>query len=277
MASTSSGSADVGDQAQRAARRAANSPWLARAARAGFVVSGVLHLLIAFIALRVVAGGASGQKADQSGALGLLAQHTAGRAVLWLGVVGFVGLAVWQVAEIAFGYTGTDAADKAGTRVKLGAKALVYLALASTTYSFAHGRGTSSSTQSADITRTLLQHTGGRLLVVVLGLVVAGVGVYHGYKGVTHTYREDLVGHPGDVVDTLATAGYVAKGVALLVVGGLFVAAGAHRRASGATGLDGALKALHGQPFGAVLLTVVAIGLAAYGLYSIARARYARL
>jgi hypothetical protein len=206
-----------------------------------------------------------------------VAQNGAGRALLWLGVVGFAGLGLWQLAEAAFGHGGGDVKDEAGTKVKLVAKAVVYAALTVTTAKFAQGGSSSSSKQSADFTQTLLEHSGGRLLVVVIGLVVIGVGVYHGYKGVTKKFREDLTRHPGEVVERLATVGYVAKGVALAVVGGLFVAAGAHQKSAGATGMDGALKTLRNQPFGTALLTVVAIGLAAYGLYSIARAKYAKL
>jgi hypothetical protein len=42
-------------------------------------------------------------------------------------------------------------------------------------------------------------------------------------------------------------------------------------------GLDGALKSFLALPFGRALLTVVALGIAGYGVYSFARARYARL
>ncbi|HLJ34542.1 MAG TPA: DUF1206 domain-containing protein, partial [Ktedonobacteraceae bacterium] len=44
-----------------------------------------------------------------------------------------------------------------------------------------------------------------------------------------------------------------------------------------AVGLDGALKELLLQPFGPILLVIVALGLIAYGLYSFAEARYRRI
>ena len=96
-------------------------------------------------------------------------------------------------------------------------------------------------------------------------------------KGVKKGFVKDLVEHPGTLVENLGRAGYVAKGVALAVVGLLFVLAGVRRSAVKATGLDGALKALRDQPLGTTLLTLVALGLIAYGCYSFARARYARL
>lgn len=269
-------SSEITDQASRAARRAANSPWLERAARAGFVGSGVLHLLVGYIALQVAWSAASAQ-ADQSGALGMLADSSAGRTVLWLGVIGFAGLALWQLTEAAFGSPGRESSEQSAARGKALGKALVYLALAVSSVSFARGGGRSSGDQSRDVTASLMRYSGGRALVVVAGLVVIGVAGYHVYKGLTRKFHDDLARRPGPAVEYLAVAGYVAKGVALAVVGVLFVVAGLRQQPSKATGLDGALKTLREAPLGSWLLTVVALGLAAYGLYSFARARLARL
>ena len=265
----------IAAQAGQAARKVSRSPWLERAARVGFVISGLLHLLIAYIAVQV-AWSRPSAKADQSGALSLLARHSWGEAVLWVGVVGFAALGIWQLAEALLPRIG-DVTDQLGDRAKALAKGVVYLVLAVSTLSFARGSGSSSSKQSRDFTASLMSHPGGRVLVVVVGLVILGVAGYHVYKGVTKKFCRDLVGNPGVVVEHLALAGYVAKGVALAIVGVLFVVAGARQQPSKASGLDGALRTLRDQPLGGVLLTLVALGLAAYGLYSFARAKRARL
>ncbi|MDY3127764.1 MAG: DUF1206 domain-containing protein [Corynebacterium sp.] len=44
-----------------------------------------------------------------------------------------------------------------------------------------------------------------------------------------------------------------------------------------AGGLDEALRTLGEQPFGQVLLGIVALGFALYGVYSFGRARYAKM
>ena len=261
--------------AEQLARRAANSHKLETAARAGYAVNGVMHLLIGFIALQVAWSG-SGKKADQSGALGTLAGNGLGRAVLWLGVIGFVGLALWQLTEAVVSRRG-EGKDLVLDKVKSVSKTVVYAALAVTTAQFARGGGSSSTSQSQDFTASLLKQSGGRTLVVLIGLVVIGVGGYHVVKGVKKGFLKDLVEHPGTLVENLARAGYVAQGAALAVVGLLFVLAGVSRSASKATGLDGALKTLRDQPLGTLLLTLVALGLIAYGCYSFARAKYARL
>jgi len=76
---------------------------------------------------------------------------------------------------------------------------------------------------------------------------------------------------------TAGRVGYIAKGVALVVVGFFFLVAAWQANPDKATGLDGALKSLKDAPFGPFLLTLVAAGIAAYAVYSFARSRYARV
>jgi uncharacterized protein DUF1206 len=61
------------------------------------------------------------------------------------------------------------------------------------------------------------------------------------------------------------------------VVGLLFLLAAWHGDSEEAAGLDGALTTIKDLAFGPYLLTLVAAGIASYGVYSFARARYARL
>ena len=69
-------------------------------------------------------------------------------------------------------------------------------------------------------------------------------------------------------------AGYTAKGVAFGIVGALFLYAGLTHDPKKSGGLDQALhKVLH-QPFGPVLLVLIALGLGCYGLFCFARARH---
>jgi type IV secretory pathway VirB2 component (pilin) len=250
-------------------------PALQIGARVGYAVSGVLHLLIAWIAFQI-AWTASGKSADQSGALQTLAGSSPGRLALWVAVLGLLALGLWQLASALAVRAGGESSRRA-TKAKGIAKAVVYLVLAWTSFSFAKGQPTSSKAQSADFTATLLQHSGGRLLVAVIGVVVIGVGGYHVMKGWTKKFLRDLAENPGIVATRAGVVGYVAKGVALAVVGVLFVSAAVQNSSSKATGLDGALRSLRQQAVGPWLLTAVALGIAAYGVYSFARSRHARV
>ena len=143
-----------------------------------------------------VAWSASDKSADQSGALQTLAGSVFGQVTLWVAVAGFLALGLWQLAN------GLAARPTAGTspwavRAKSLSKGVVYLVLAWTCFSFAKGQPSSSKAQSADFTATMLQQTGGRLLVAVVGLVVIGVGVYHMVKGWTNMFPPAHSEHPG--------------------------------------------------------------------------------
>lgn len=254
--------------AQAAAHQAGESRPVESGARLGFAVSGVLHLLIAWIALKV-AWSSSGQSPDQSGALTALARSPGGPLLLWIAVVGFALLAVWQLTEVI-------RVHKVSDRLKAGGKLVVAAALAWTARKFATGSPTSSSGRTADFTATVMRHTGGRLVIAVVGLAVIGVGGYHVYKGWKKKFLQELQEHPGSWITQIGRAGYIAKGAALVAVGLLFLLAAVRKAPSESTGLDGGLRTLREAPAGSLLLSLLAIGIAAYGVYSIARAVRAR-
>jgi hypothetical protein len=76
------------------------------------------------------------------------------------------------------------------------------------------------------------------------------------------------------VAHRASQAGFVLKGVALVLVGAVVAWAAATFDPARATGLDGALRAVAAEPHGAWVLTVVAVGLAAFAVYCLARARH---
>ena len=258
----------------RSARSAADHPALEWLARGGFVMNGVVHLLIGWTALRI-AFGSGGGEASNSGALAEIASAPGGQAMLWAGAVAFLALGLWQLTELAFG--GGELSD----RVKAGAKAGVYVALGVTTARFASGGGGSDSETASGATAGLLGSGAGKVALVVVGLALLGVGGYHVYKGATSKFVEDLERtggrHVGRVVVISGQVGYVAKGIALAILGGLVVAAVVTADPEKAGGLDAALRTLGTQPFGQLLLVLTGAGIALYGVYSIARARYGRM
>ena len=267
---------DTTDQARGAAARVQHSKPLRTAARVGYAVNGLLHVLIGVIALGIATGG--GGEADQGGALGQVAAQPGGQVVLWVLVVGLWGLGLFQLLEAAL-VRGTDRDDWV-ERAKEGGKGVAYLAVGVTAFTVARGGSTDSSDQTQTVSAQLLAAPGGVVLLVVLGLAVVAIGGWFVVKGAKQKFREDLVvpgGREGRVVVGLGVVGYVAKGVVLVLVGVLFVVAAVQSDASEATGIDGALKALAGVPFGVVLLVVVALGLVAYGAFQFVRARRAKL
>lgn len=252
--------------ARTAARNAADSPWFERAARAGFVASGVLHLLLAWIVLRLAFGG--GGSADQSGALATLGSQTGGAVMLWLAAVGLAALGLWHLVEAL---TEDDTKD----RVKAAAVGIVNLALAFSAARFATGSGQSSGQQNAGLSAALMQSGWGKAVLVVVALVLLGVGAYHVYKGVTKRFEKELTRRRGPVVTPAGVIGYTAKGLVLAGAGILVLVATFTSDPSKASGIDAAVKTLGAAPFGRILLVLAALGIAAYGVFSLIRSRHA--
>lgn len=264
--------------ATAAAGKAQNSAAFEAAARVGYVVLGLLHLLIGVIAVSI-ATGVGGDSADQSGALQQVRDAPLGVALLWVIVAGLAALAVWQIAE-AVVERDPDAKKRWAHRAKFVGTAVAYLAIAITAFTLATG-GQSDSTQSSrTLSAQMLAMPGGVALLVVVGLGVAVIGVAFVVRGITRAFEKHLSlpsGAAGRGIRVFGTVGYVAKGIAVGVAGILFVVAALTHDPNAAGGIDAALRSLAGLPFGQVVLWLVGAGLVVYGLFCFARARYARM
>nr|WP_281364348.1 DUF1206 domain-containing protein [Microcella alkalica] len=159
-------------------------------------------------------------------------------------------------------------------------KGLVYGALAASAVTIAMGGRSDSVEDAREVSAFLIGTPGGVFVLGLLGAVIGGIGAYFIVKGARRGFRDDLRvpdGKTGRTVVTLGVIGYVAKGVALLALGVLVIVAAVTADSSGVTGLDGALRAIAELPFGVALLSIVGVGLVAYGVYCGARARWSRL
>jgi len=270
MDSISDRADDASSSAKTTAARAGDHPVVQWGARLGYGANGVIHLLLAYLTAQIALGGGDDKQASPSGALSTLAQEPVGQVLLWVIAAGFTLLALWQVTEL---FTRHEVFDKA----KAGGRLALYAALAWLSFTFASGGRTSSNEQTKDFTVTLMEAPAGQVLVGLVGVAILGIAGYHVYKGWREKFFEDLQEHPGRWAVVAAKVGYVAKGIALAAVGVLFVTAAIQHRAGKATGLDGALQSMRDLPAGTVTLLGIALGLAAYGVYSFARARYARV
>ncbi|GIT81988.1 hypothetical protein LLS1_36570 [Leifsonia sp. LS1] len=255
----------------RAAATAERNPVVRALARVGLATIGLLHILIGAIAVAIAAGGSG--DADQSGALQAVVAVPGGLFAVWLAAAGLIVLALWQILVAM-------RAQRTGTRlVELG-KCMLYAALAALAISIALGGSHDSSSSEKTLSARLLAQPGGVFVLAIVGLAIIAGGVVFLRNGITRRFERDLRLPPNalaEVTTTLGRVGYIAKGVALLLVGGLVVAGAVTIDPGKAGGLDGSLKALVGLPFGPVLLILIAVGLIAYGVFWLVRSVAARL
>src|SRR3954453_5729369 len=268
--------ADVSDRAEQMGRRADNSEWMDRAVQVGMVAYGIVHLTIAWLGIQLALGDKSGS-ASRNGALKQLASQPFGEVVVWVVAVGMFLLVIWKLLEAVIDYSLEDGAKKALKPVVDVFKAIVYGTLGIAAVRLATGSKSSSST--SDWTAKLMDQPFGRWLVGLVGLAIMGYGVYLCYRGRSEKFLKHLdaqgrSGETGNASRLFGKAGYIAKGIAIGVIGVLLVYAAMDHSAKQSGGLAQALRKVLEQPFGPVLLFAISVGIGCYGLFCFARARH---
>jgi uncharacterized protein DUF1206 len=268
-------------EAERDTKRVAllveDDPAFKVVARAGYAVSGLLHVLIGAIALTTAFGPERG-RADQTGALVKVVEIPAGAVLLWAMVAAVLALGLWQIAR-GIAVSEKDVRKRWFRRISAFCQAVGFVAIGVIAARIAIA-GKSGAGNSKTLTAAVLAAPGGAVLIVAAGLALFGAGVYFVVKGVSRRFLKDL-GREGTgvrrSVELLGVTGHVAKGVALAVLGVLVVVAAVTSDPKQAAGLDRAFDAIAALPFGEALIALIGIGFIAYGVYCGFRARLARL
>lgn len=252
-----------------------HSPAMRAVGRVGLVAYGTVHLLIAVLMVRIAFG--DGGQADKAGALGAIASTAAGLVLLWVIVVGLAALVIWQLAEAFWGHVDQPTRQRVvRTAINL-VEAAIFGALGWTAAKTAvAGAQRSSGGSDAGV---LFALPGGRYLVGLIGVGVLALAGYAVYRGITAAFlRElDLRGaglRRSFLVTRIGRVGWVALGVAYGTIGVLLVIAAVRYDPALPVGLDAGLKTLGARPFGQLLLIVLALGVALFGVHCFFDARY---
>jgi hypothetical protein len=240
----------------------------------GLLSYGLLHLILAWLAVQV----ATGKKGDasQQGALSQLAAQPLGAILLWVMAIGLFTLTIWQVLEATIGREESGRDSRPRRRIASAGRAVVYLALGILAVGVATGSGGKSGQGQETLSAKLMALPFGRVLVAAVGAAVIAVAVAQIVKGVKRNFLEDLRSGASQALQRLGTIGYSAKGVSLAIIGLLFGWAAITYDADKAGGMDAALSTIRDQPFGTFLLVLMAVGIACFGAYCFAWARRAR-
>lgn len=261
----------MADSAEQTGQQAITSGPFRALLTVGLIAYGVVHLLVGWIALGIawvgITGTGSEQEASQQGALDELASQPFGAATLWVVAIGLIALALWQIVEAIWGHRNRPAgAKRIRKRVGSAGRCIAYALLAAASISTLRGDSGSGESEEGWTARLLAQPF-GRIAVGLIALAIIVLGVRLIRRGVKKKFTEDLAGGVRQGVVKLGQAGYIAKGIAFAIVGGLFGWAAATYDPEKAGGLDDALRTINEAPFGAVLLTAMALGLMCFGIY----------
>lgn len=256
------------------------------AARAGFAARGLIYLLVGIISLQIAFGGdGGGKQADRGGALSELAQRPFGSAMLWIVGIALAGMALWRLSQAVFGGAGTDG-GKPSKRAMAAGRFVFYAVVSWSVLSYAAGdKGSgsgSSDRRTDDMTATVLGWPGGQWIVGIAGAAVVGAGLYMAARAVMKKFRKHLntavmSAKARKVTDFFGVAGGTARGIVFAVAGVFALVAAVRHQPGKAKGMDDTLRAFRDLPAGPWLLAVIALGLAAFGVFSWCEARWRKL
>jgi len=274
---------DAGHRAEDAARESSGA--ITALGRLGYVACGVVYGLVGLLAAQA-AMGAGGQTTDTRGALGWIVEAPFGRFVLGIIAIGLAGYALWRVLQAVLD-TEHEGTEPKGWFARTGyaASGFVYAGLAITALGLATARTSDPGNETAttqDRTAWLMSQPFGPVLVAIAGAVVIGVAVAQFALAYRASFAKKMRTYEmSDSELRLAKGtgrlGYAARGVVFAFIGGFLLVAARRSDPGEAQGLGGVLATLAQQPFGPLLLGIVAVGLMAYGAFKFFEARYRRM
>lgn len=249
--------------------------WVPPVARLGYAAKGVVYALVGWIALRAATG--TGEADGSAGALASLAREEGGQALLLAIALGLLGHVVWRLVQATLDpeHEGRDA-KRVGMRLFYLVSAVVYAALGWTAWRLSRGADAGAGDGEEIWIARLLAQPFGTWLVMLAGLGVVGYGVHQlikAFKGDVNRRMEGADAATGGWARRIGWIGTGARGLVLLPIGWFAFQAGRMYRADAAVDSGEVLRMVDN----AALLAAVGIGLMAYGLHQLIKARYRRI
>ena len=255
------------------------APWIVRLARVGYAAKGIVYLVIGALAV-TAAVGSRGATTDSRGALSVIGDRPFGRVLLMVLGVGLIGYTLWALIAAALDAEHRGSEPK-GIALRLGmaGRGLLYGGLGVSALLMSVGSGSGGGGSADRWTGRLMSAPFGPWLVGGVGIAIAAYALYQFWRAANKDLRKRLhlaEAGPGAAAGVLRLArfGIAARGVVFLLIGWFLVQAAWRTDPSKAGGIGDSLATLARQPYGPILLGVVALGLMAYGVWQLANARY---
>jgi hypothetical protein len=284
---TTTTSSTSGRQAGKAivheARHAATNPWVERLERFGFVVRGLIYIIIGVLALQLAVG-AGGATATPTSAIAVIGRQPLGKLLLAIVAVGLAGYSLWGFVRAIFDPLGRGTntkglLDRAGFLLSGASYGVL---LIPTVLTLVNKPSAATAGATAGLPAKLLTGPYGKWLVVAFGLFWIAAGAGQLLTAYVAHFTRDLKTSTMSAAEVnaatwLGRIGFAARGVVFGLIGVILLQMAFAIGARQAPGFDGALAALAHAPYGAVLLGAVAIGLILFGAYSALCAKWNKI
>lgn len=248
-------------------------------ARSGYAARGAVYFIIGAMALVSVFGGGGGSVGSE-GALSALLAQPFGWILLCIVGLGLIGHSLWRLAQSLLNADGHEGDFKCYViRAALFVSAVTHAFLALNAFQIALAGAGGESKGEAGAAAWLMQQPFGRYLVGLASLAILGAGAAQIFKGLSGGFDKWLAipSKRMPLIFAICAVGLVARGVIFLIVGVFFLYAGFTVDPEQAGGLADAISWVRSLPFGAWLYGLAAVGLFAFGGYSVIEALYRRM
>ena len=246
----------------------------------GYATKGLIYLLIGGFAVATVAG--SGSINGPKEVIQWIGTNPFGNILLGIVGIGLAFYAVWRMYSAISPPPGKDEDGVKGTVKRIGwfVSGISHALLAFFVFRllFMSG-GSGSGDTKQDMVAKLLEQPWGQWLVGIVGVIVAGVGLYQLYRGVTDKHMEpvedgQLSEEQEEAFRNSGRIGLASRAIVFGIISYFLFKAAMMNDASQFKGISGALETIQDGSYGAVLLALTGVGLFAYGLFMWVRARY---
>ena len=255
-------------------------------ARFGYVAKGFVYGAIAILALLTAFNFQGGETTGTTGALNAISKQPMGKILLLLITIGLVGYVIWRLVQ-TFADPDGKGSDAKGLAARFGylLSGLAYAGVAVNAALLAFGSSGGSSggdSSKQDWTAMVMQQPFGRWLVGLGGALTIGIGFYRIYRAYKTKFRKKLnlnsldPNHEKWLVN-ISRFGIAARGVVFIMIGFFVLQAARNYDPQKVKGLDGVLATLVQQPWGKVLLALMAFGLLSYAVYLWLQARFRQI
>lgn len=261
-------------RSREAAARALQLPGFTGLARVGYVARAGFYLVLAGLVAQVAVDNGGGEQANGNGALSVVASTGIGIVFIALAALGFLVLGVERLSAAV-----RHKDDSLRKRLTSAAQGAFYCALTAVPVSYLAGdRSTSSNQSQHRETAKVLGMTGGREIVIAVGLIVVVTCLWQVHTALSDDFMAGLRVPRSGWLHALALwsgrAGIAARALVFLPLGGFLISAGITLDPAHSDGLDVELSKLARQWWGRPVLVLVIVGLLVFTVYSVIEARY---
>jgi hypothetical protein len=248
--------------------------WIKKYARIGLISKAAVYILIGGLAT-LATFNLGGKTSGKDGAMQFVMAQPMGKIMLAIIALGLVGYVVWRMIQTFKNPENSGVIP----RIAFAFSGFFYALIAFSAVQMLFGGGGGSSSERQSYLNAMLGETWGQVAVIVISLSFFGKAIYQLYTGISGRYSKkltkiDLDKKARQVLLKAGLVGYVSRAVVIGIVGFKFMKAALYPSISEPGSTKDAFDVLEKSFGGPFLLGGVALGLVAYGVFLIVKARY---